>query len=91
MAAALGVPFRSGWLRRTRETAVQAGLSRAARLENVRGSFVARAAPPARQQLMKHVRTTGATLLEAATCLEAAGHSVCTLALAWALHDEATN
>jgi ComF family protein len=87
VAATLGVPLRTSWLRRARETAVQAGLSREARLHNVRGAFVAKPAPPARVLLVDDVRTTGATLLEAAECLTAQGHGVCTLTLAWALQD----
>jgi ComF family protein len=89
MAAALGVPLRTGWLRRVRETAVQAGLSQQARAQNVRGAFKAVAAPPARILLVDDVRTTGATLLEASGCLTAAGHTVQTLAMAWALQDSA--
>jgi ComF family protein len=85
IASALGVPLRSGWLRRVRETAVQAGLSRAARTQNVRGAFRAARAEPARILLVDDVRTTGATLLEAASCLTEVGHTVSTLSLAWAL------
>jgi ComF family protein len=87
IAAALGVPFRTGMLRRVRETAVQAGLSREARARNVRGAFKARRAAPARVLLVDDVRTTGATLHEAASCLAEAGHTVSTLAMAWALQD----
>jgi ComF family protein len=85
LAAALGVPLETSWLERVRETAVQAGLSRDARLSNVRGAFRARQIAPRRVLLVDDVRTTGATLLEAAACLEARAHSVSTLALAWAL------
>jgi len=87
IAAALGVPLRTGLLRRVRETAAQAGLSREARAQNVRGAFRARPAAPARVLLVDDVRTTGATLLEAAGCLTEAGHTVSTLAMAWALSD----
>jgi ComF family protein len=87
IASTLGIPLRTGWLRRTRETAVQAGLSRAARTQNVRGAFRAVSVAPARILLVDDVRTTGATLLEAASCLAEAGHTVSTLALAWALQD----
>ena len=87
LAAALGVPLRSSWLERARETAVQAGLSREARVQNVRGAFRAKQAAPQRVLLVDDVRTTGATLLEAASCLERRGHSVSTLALAWSLPD----
>lgn len=87
IAAALGVPFRTGWLRRVRATAVQAGLSRDARAKNVRGAFRTKTVAPARILLVDDVRTTGATLLEAASCLAAAGHTVSTLAMACALPD----
>ena len=87
IAVALGVPFRTGVLRRVRETAVQAGLSREARARNVRGAFKARSAAPERILLVDDVRTTGATLQEAASCLAEGGHSVNTLAMAWALPD----
>lgn len=87
IATALGVPFRTDVLRRVRETAVQAGLSREARAQNIRGAFKARPAQPARILLVDDVRTTGATLLEAASCLAATGNTVRTLAMAWALQD----
>jgi ComF family protein len=87
MAKALGVPLRTGLLRRVRETAVQAGLSREARAQNVRGAFKARPAAPMHILLVDDVRTTGATLLEAASCLRSDGHSVSTLAFALALQD----
>ena len=87
IAAALGVPLQTRWLRRVRETAVQAGLTRDARAHNVRGAFRARPCPPARILLVDDVRTTGATLLEAAGCLALAGHTVSSLTLAWALQE----
>jgi ComF family protein len=89
LARALGVPLRAAWLRRARETAVQAGLSRVARTQNVHGAFKAKPVPPARVLLVDDVRTTGATLHEAASCLAEQGHVVSTLALAWALPDPA--
>jgi ComF family protein len=87
LAAALGVPLQTSWLQRVRETAVQAGLSRDARDHNVRGAFRAKQVATARVLLVDDVRTTGATLREAASCLEDRGHTVRTLALAWSLHD----
>lgn len=87
IANALGVPLRTSLLRRVRETAVQAGLSREARAQNVRGAFKARPTAPMHILLVDDVRTTGATLLEAASCLRSDGHSVSALALAVALSD----
>lgn len=84
VARALGVPLRPLWLSRTRATRAQAGLSSADRLRNVYGAFRARAVPGCRVLLIDDVRTTGATLAEAARELETRGHDVTTLALAWA-------
>jgi predicted amidophosphoribosyltransferase len=71
-------------LRRVRRTDDQAGLSRARRAENVRAAFALRARmPAARVLLIDDVRTTGATLAEAARALLEAGClEVRTLALA---------
>jgi ComF family protein len=81
-ARALGVPLRVDVLRRVRDTAPQAGLSREARAANVRGCFRARALCE-RVLLIDDVRTTGATLESAAQALRAAGApEVVTLALA---------
>jgi ComF family protein len=81
-ARALGVPLANGVLCRTRDTAVQAGLTRELRISNVRGAF--RAQPiTARVLLIDDVHTTGATLASAAAALEAAGcPEVIALALA---------
>jgi ComF family protein len=84
VARALGVPLRPLWLSRMRATRVQAGLSSVDRLRNVYGAFRARAVPGCRVLLIDDVRTTGATLSEAARELETRGHAVTTLALAWA-------
>jgi len=82
VARALGLPLEVGGLRRVRDTAVQAGLTKDARIANVRGAFVARALGQ-RVLLIDDVRTTGATLASAATALRAAGCPVVvTLALA---------
>jgi len=89
VARALGVPLRDHWLRRVRATAAQAGLSRAQRDQNVSGAFAAKQVPPARVLLIDDVRTTSATLDEAARCLGARGHDVYTLALAWAGAEQA--
>jgi ComF family protein len=85
VARALGVPMRAGWLSRRRATSDQAGLNAAARQRNVFGAFVARpTGPVARVLLIDDVRTTGATLAEAARALSEAGYDVTSLALAWA-------
>lgn len=83
VALELGVPLRVGWLRRERATQSQAGLPRAGRSANVRGAFSAPARPHSKLLLVDDVRTTGATLAEAAATLRARGHEVMTLALAW--------
>jgi predicted amidophosphoribosyltransferase len=54
----------------------QAGLSHAARAANLRGAFAARVGPPRRVVVVDDVVTTGATLVEAARALRAAGHEV---------------
>jgi ComF family protein len=88
VARALGVPMRTDWLRRKRATQPQAGLPARARVENVRGAFEARTQRAGRVLLIDDVRTTGATLSEAARCLTQAGLDVISLALAWApMHD----
>jgi predicted amidophosphoribosyltransferase len=51
----------------------QAELSRTDRLRNVRGAFVAVAAPPESVILVDDVYTTGATAAAAATALRRAG------------------
>jgi ComF family protein len=84
VAKQLGVPLELRLLRRVRPTREQAGLDRDDRCRNVRGAFVATLrCPPRRVLLLDDVRTTGATLAEAATALAAHGHEVVTLALAW--------
>lgn len=84
VARQLGVPLDVGILTRIRPTGAQAGLPREARVQNVRAAF--RADPrvaSARLLLIDDVRTTGATLAEAAATLGAHGHEVRTLAFAW--------
>jgi ComF family protein len=84
VARSLGLPLDAASLRRVRRTDDQAGLSRARRAENVRAAFALRARmPAARVLLIDDVRTTGATLAEAARALLEAGClEVRTLALA---------
>jgi predicted amidophosphoribosyltransferase len=56
-----------------RAAADQRGLGRAERLENLRGGMLARRAEGIRVVIVDDVVTTGATLLEAARALRAAG------------------
>ena len=72
LARALGVPLRVGPLRRIRPTLPQAGLELSQRVDNVRGAFVARQLR-GRVLLVDDVKTSGATLAEAAAALGAAG------------------
>jgi len=64
-------------LRRSKETAQQAKLSRSERRENVQGAFMveARKTMPETVILIDDVLTTGATFMEAAKCLKSAGVS----------------
>jgi ComF family protein len=71
-AAALGVPCRS-LLARVRPTRPQARLSRAARMSNVTGAFVAAPVPGAVVLLVDDVLTTGATTAACRDALLAAG------------------
>ncbi|MDR0840582.1 MAG: ComF family protein [Christensenellaceae bacterium] len=70
----LGIPVHAEFLSRTRDTASQTTLRRAARADNVRGAF--RASPGVaglRLLLLDDVVTTGATLNECAAALKAQG------------------
>jgi len=78
LAAALGkslaIPVRLHDLLRVRDTAPQSGLSRDARLKNVRGAFSGSASVTGMHiALVDDVMTTGATLSEAARALKKAG------------------
>ena len=72
---ALGLALLPAALERTRATAAQVGLARAARRDNVRGAFAGRRAcvEGRRLALLDDVVTTGATVAEAAVALRAAG------------------
>jgi ComF family protein len=87
VATALGVPLDARALARVRPTRDQAALSREARSHNLRGAFCVRRGQRAdRVLLIDDVRTTGATLAEAADALVRGGCAqVHTLALARAL------
>lgn len=85
LARSLGVTLDTRSLLRVRDTASQAGLSRAARQHNVRGAFRCSARRADRVLVLDDVRTSGATLAEAAATLSAAGCAeVYTLAVAFA-------
>jgi ComF family protein len=76
LAAFLGLPCHSSWLRRIRHTTTQTAQTPAARKTNVRGAFRARPGAPLAGQtilLVDDVMTTGATANEAARALRAAG------------------
>ncbi len=83
LARALGVPLLVGRLVRVRPTRPQVGLEADARRDNVRGAFAMRGEVPRRVLLVDDVRTTGATLGEAARVLAGSGGTeVRTLTLA---------
>jgi ComF family protein len=86
VARELGVPLSTRLVARRRDTREQAGLARKERGENVLGAFSARPVHAQRMRvlLVDDVRTTGATLHEAARALMATGHEVRTLTLALA-------
>jgi ComF family protein len=76
LAERLGVPCRTRWLRRTRHTPHQTGLSVTARRENVKNAFQARPRPVLSKKtivLVDDVMTTGSTCSEAARVLKHAG------------------
>jgi predicted amidophosphoribosyltransferase len=69
----LGVPVVERALRRRRDTATQTALTPEERRANLSGAFVAVGKPPDGAVLVDDVFTTGATLVEAANALLAAG------------------
>ncbi len=76
LAGGLGLPLRTRWLRRVRDTPSQVGLCELEREKNVAGAFCASTPPaPLRVLLVDDVRTTGATLRSASQALSVAGFS----------------
>lgn len=74
VAKTLGIRFEARGMLRVRETPPQSGLSRQARLKNVRGAFdCAQRLDGMRVAVVDDVMTTGATLSEAAKALKKAG------------------
>ncbi|MBI3716597.1 MAG: ComF family protein [Betaproteobacteria bacterium] len=74
LGKSLGIPVRLQDLLRVRDTAPQSGLSRDARLKNVRGAFSgSQSVAGMHIALVDDVMTTGATLSEAARALKKAG------------------
>lgn len=73
-ARRLGAPWASGLLRRVRYTERQVGLTRTARLKNMKGAFAAFVKSGLENVLLvDDTMTTGATLSEAARALKRAG------------------
>ncbi len=79
LARSLALPV-ARLLRKTRETADQAGLSRAERRENLRGAFAACRRVPERVLLVDDVMTTGATVDGCAATLKESGAKRVTVA-----------
>ena len=74
VASTLGIRFEARGMLRVRETPPQSGLSRQARLKNVRGAFdCSKRLDGMRVAVIDDVMTTGATLSEAAKALKKAG------------------
>ena len=86
----LGIRFEARGMLRVRETPPQSGLSREARLKNVRGAFdCAHRLDGLRVAVVDDVMTTGATLSEAAKALKKAGAAhVSAWVIARALRDD---
>lgn len=73
-AKSLGVPYMPGLLTRVRATESQVGLTRNARMDNVKGAFQGATGTGVKSALVvDDIMTTGATLSEAARALKRAG------------------
>jgi ComF family protein len=75
LALGSGIPYRSGALKKLRDTRSQVGLSRAQRRENVAGAFTAseELVQWARVLVVDDVMTSGATIESCAQALKEAG------------------
>ncbi|SHK34380.1 comF family protein [Marinobacter antarcticus] len=73
LGQALSIPVDAGVVRRIRKVQSQRGLSREARLANLRGVFKVCAAVPERVAIVDDVVTTGATMRLLASALREAG------------------
>ena len=73
-ARALGAPYRPSIIRRVTETESQVGLTKTARVKNMKGAFEARGSGSVQRVLVvDDIMTTGATASEAARALKRAG------------------
>lgn len=89
LAAARGVPCKPSWLRRTKATAAQTGLSDEERRRNVRGAFRIAASAELRGRrvlLVDDVMTTGSTLAACARAVRRAGAQSAAVAAAARAH-----
>ncbi len=73
LGQALSIPVGAGVVRRIRKVQAQRGLSREARLANLRGVYKVCAAVPERVAIVDDVVTTGATMRVLASALREAG------------------
>lgn len=73
LGAELGIPVDYQLCARPGETPPQAGLGRAARLQNLEGAFMVNGPVPPRVAIVDDVVTTGATAQQLAKVLKAAG------------------
>lgn len=76
LGALRGLPVRTAWLVRRRDTPSQTALTPEERAANVAGAFAAAQRPHGRCVLVDDVFTTGATLRAAAQALRAGGAEV---------------
>ncbi len=91
LAAAINVPCRTSWVRRSKATVSQAGLTDEERYRNMRGAF--RIAAPEKLRgkrvlLVDDVMTTGSTLAACARTVKRAGAESVAAAVAARAHRE---